>query len=48
MDSLKDLSNYRVRTESDYDDFYIIDKEETKEQIENAQYFLDEIKKFLP
>lgn len=38
---------FQVRSESDYDDFYIISKEEVKEQIENAAYFLKEIEGFL-
>ncbi len=38
---------FDIRTESDYDDFFIISKSEVLEQIENAEYFLKEIEKFL-
>lgn len=38
---------FDIRTESDYDDFFIISKTEVEEQIENAEYFLTEIEKFL-
>lgn len=36
-----------VRESSDYDDFYIISKEDTKRQIDNAKLFLDEIEKYV-
>ena len=32
-------SAFDVRSDSDYDDYYIIDKEEVDIQIKNAQYF---------
>ena len=35
---------FDIRTDSDYDDFYVISKEEVKEQLDNAEYFLNEIK----
>ncbi len=38
---------FDIRTESDYDDFFIISKQEVEEQIENAKYFLKEIEQFL-
>ena len=38
---------FDIRTESNYDDFFIISKSEVQEQIENAEYFLTEIEKFL-
>lgn len=38
---------FDIRTDSDYDDFYVISKEEVKEQLDNAEYFLNEIKKYL-
>lgn len=38
---------FDIRTDSDYDDFFIISKEEVKTQIENAEFFLNEIKKYL-
>ena len=36
-----------IRHKSDYDDFFIISKQEVEEQIENAKYFLKEIEQFL-
>lgn len=36
-----------IRQGSDYDDFYIISKEEVREQLENAKVFIDEVEKFL-
>lgn len=38
---------FDIRTESDYDDFFIISKSEVQEQIVNAECFLTEIEKFL-
>lgn len=38
---------FDIRTESDYDDFYVISKGEVKEQIDNAELFLKQIKKYL-
>ena len=38
---------FDIRTESDYDDFFIISKSEVEEQIKNAEYFLKEIEKYL-
>lgn len=38
---------FNVRTDSDYDDFYVVSKEETIEQFENAKYFLNVIEKYL-
>ena len=38
---------FDIRTESDYDDFFIISKSEVQEQIENAEYFLTEMELFL-
>ena len=35
------------RNDSDYDDFYIVSKEEVTEQIKDAEYFLMKIKEFL-
>ena len=47
-----DLSNvlrdlFEVRNSSDYDDFFLVSKEEVEQQIEQAEYFLGEIKKYL-
>ena len=38
---------FNIRAESDYDDFFIISKQEVEEQIENTKYFLKEIEQFL-
>lgn len=38
---------FNIRTDSDYDDFFCISKEEALEQIQNAEYFLNEIKHYL-
>ena len=35
------------REKSDYDDFYIVSKKETEEQIENAEKFLAAVKAYL-
>lgn len=34
---------FDIRTESDYDDFYVISKEEVMEQVANARFFFDQI-----
>lgn len=36
-----------ARTESDYDDFYIVSKSEAEEQVENAEIFIETIGKYL-
>ncbi|MBE6746683.1 MAG: HEPN domain-containing protein [Ruminococcaceae bacterium] len=36
-----------IRQSSDYDDFYIVSKEEVSEQLRNAEMFIGEIEKFL-
>lgn len=38
---------FNIRTDSDYDDFFVISKEEVSEQIQNAEYFLSEIREYL-
>lgn len=38
---------FEVRSESDYDDYYMISKEEVEEQIQNAQFFLNGIVKYI-
>lgn len=38
---------FEIRTDSDYDDFFIISKSEVERQIENAEYFTDKIKYYL-
>ena len=40
-------SAFQIRNVCDYDDFFIISKQEVEEQIENAKYFLKEIEQFL-
>lgn len=36
-----------IRQSSDYDDFYIVSKEEVHEQLQNAKAFIWEVEKFL-
>ena len=36
-----------LRNESDYDDFFIINKSSIVEQVENAEYFMEQIKNYL-
>ena len=36
-----------ARQGSDYDDFYIISKEEVEEHLENSKKFIFEVEKFL-
>ena len=38
---------FKIRTDSDYKDFYLVTKEETKEQLENAEKFLKRITKYI-
>ncbi|MBQ7961940.1 MAG: HEPN domain-containing protein [Clostridia bacterium] len=38
---------FNVRTDSDYDDFYVVSREETSEQFKNAKHFLREIENYL-
>jgi len=38
---------FQVRNESDYDDFYIISKENVTSQLTSAEFFLNEIQKYL-
>lgn len=42
IDSLKD-----VRQSSDYDDFYLISKEEIAEQVEDAEFFVNAVSGYL-
>ncbi len=37
----------RIRNASDYDDFYIADKEETKQQVKNAEYMVRKIRRYI-
>lgn len=38
---------FDTRTDSDYDDFFVISKAEVVEQTENAEYFLQAIRSYL-
>ena len=38
---------FRLRGKTDYDDFYVISKQEVVEQVKNAELFLKTIKKYL-
>ena len=37
----------RIRNASDYDDFYIASKEETQQQVSNAEYIVGKIEKYI-
>ena len=37
----------QIHNASDYDDFYIASKEETRQQVENAAYFVEKVEKYL-
>jgi len=41
-DILRDL--FFIRNKSDYEDFYVVSKQEVVEQIDNAEHFLDQVK----
>ena len=38
---------FDIRSDSDYDDYYVLSKEEVEEQIENAEKFYNNIEKYL-
>lgn len=38
---------FQVRSDSDYDDYYMLSREEVEEQIENAGFFIDGITKYV-
>jgi uncharacterized protein (UPF0332 family) len=38
---------FQIRNDSDYIDFVVISKKEVEEQIDNAEYFLNQIKAYL-
>lgn len=38
---------YDLRTDSDYNDFYVVSKRDVAEQIESAEYFLSRIRSYL-
>lgn len=37
----------QIRNVSDYDDFYIAGREETKQQVDNAKYIVDKAERYL-
>lgn len=41
------MSAQKIRNSSDYDDFYIVSREEAEVQIRNAEEFIDRIEEFL-
>lgn len=48
----KNMSNiiksaFDLRNESDYDDFYVASKEDIAKQVEEAEFFVNEIAKYL-
>ena len=38
---------FEIRSDADYDDYYVFSKEEVEEQIRNAQFFLDGVEKYV-
>ena len=38
---------FDVRNKSDYDDFYVISKEDVTNQLQSAEFFLEEVRKYL-
>ena len=38
---------FDIRTDSDYDDFFVISKADTAVQIENAEYFVSSVRAYL-
>lgn len=38
---------FKIRTDSDYKDFYLVTKDETNEQLENAEKFLRRVKAYI-
>lgn len=38
---------FKIRTDSDYKDFYVLPKKEVKEQYNSAKIFIKEVEKFL-
>ncbi len=41
------MEAFEVRSESDYDDYYVISKEEVEEQVQNARFFIKGIEKYV-
>jgi len=40
MDYQKNARAEQIRNASDYDDFYLASKDETRQQVENAEYLV--------
>lgn len=38
---------FDIRSDSDYDDFYLVSKNDILVQIQNAKYFYEEVKKYI-
>lgn len=38
---------FDIRSDSDYNDYFVISKKEVEEQILNAQYFYDKVKEYV-
>lgn len=38
---------FDIRSDSDYNDFFVISKKEVDEQISNAQYFYDSVEEYV-
>lgn len=38
---------FEIRSESDYDDYYVISKEEVEVQVQNARFFVEGIEKYI-
>lgn len=43
----RDVFRFDVRSDSDYDDYFVISKEDVYHQIENAEYFYEQVKRYL-
>ncbi len=38
---------FEIRTDCDYEDFYVVAKEDVEQQIQNADYFVNKIEEYL-
>lgn len=38
---------FEIRTDCDYEDFYVVAKEDVEQQIQNAEYFVSKIEEYL-
>ena len=47
LDYQKIVNADQIRNASDYDDFYIASKAESKQQVENAEYIVNKINNYL-